>query len=112
MTFLWHHALWLLLALPALAGAYLAWLRRRMKSAVSYPSFALVREAMTPAARLRPHLPPILFFAGFAALLVSVPQGGSIAAVTEALVKAKASVRATALVGSHARRYTVAADRA
>src|SRR5690242_16226340 len=42
-----------------------------------------------------------------AALLVSVPQGGSITAVTEALVKAKASVRATALVGSHATRYRV-----
>jgi chorismate mutase len=45
-----------------------------------------------------------------AALLVSVPQGGSIEAVTEALVKARASVRATALVGSHATRYRVSAD--
>jgi chorismate mutase len=45
-----------------------------------------------------------------AALLVSVPQGGSIEAVTDALVKAKASVRATALVGSHATRYRVSAD--
>jgi hypothetical protein len=42
-----------------------------------------------------------------AALLVSVPQGGSIAAVSDALVKAGASVRASALVGSHATRYTV-----
>jgi chorismate mutase len=47
-----------------------------------------------------------------AALLVSVPQGGSIAAVTDALIKAGASVRATALVGSHATRYRVTADRA
>ena len=44
-----------------------------------------------------------------AALLVSVPQSGKFAAVTDALVKAGASVRATALVGSHARRYTVPA---
>jgi chorismate mutase len=43
-----------------------------------------------------------------AALLVSVPQGGSLAAITEALVKAGASVRSAALVGSHATRYTVA----
>src|SRR5713101_1611176 len=42
-----------------------------------------------------------------AALLVSVPDGGSIAAVTDALVKAGASVRSSALVGSHATRYTV-----
>jgi chorismate mutase len=44
-----------------------------------------------------------------AALLISVPQGG-IEAVTDALVKAGASVRSKALVGSHARRYTVAAN--
>ena len=44
-----------------------------------------------------------------AALLVSVPQGGSSTEVTDALVKAGASVRASALVGSHATRYTVAA---
>jgi chorismate mutase len=44
-----------------------------------------------------------------AALLVSVPQGGSFAAIADALVKAGASVRSAALVGSHATRYTVAA---
>lgn len=43
-----------------------------------------------------------------AALLLSVPQGGSFAGVADALVKAGASVRSAALVGSHARRYTVA----
>jgi chorismate mutase len=43
-----------------------------------------------------------------AALLVSVPKGG-IGEVTEALVRARASVRATALVGSHASRYRVSA---
>ncbi len=40
-----------------------------------------------------------------AALLISVPQGSSLAAITDALVKAGASVRSTALVGSHATRY-------
>src|SRR5882724_1256239 len=43
-----------------------------------------------------------------AALLVSVPQGGSLGAITEAVVEAGASVRSAALVGSHATRYTVA----
>jgi hypothetical protein len=42
-----------------------------------------------------------------AALLVSVPQGG-IGAVSGALVGIGASIRSTALVGSHANRYTVA----
>ena len=44
-----------------------------------------------------------------AALLASVPKGG-IDALTAALVKAGASVRAKALVGSHATRYTVTAE--
>jgi chorismate mutase len=45
-----------------------------------------------------------------AALLISVPQGQRFAAVADSLVKAGASVRSSALVGSHATRYTVPAD--
>src|SRR5262249_54761008 len=45
-----------------------------------------------------------------AALLISVPHGGSLAAIMDALVKAGASVRSSALVGSHATRYTVSAE--
>jgi chorismate mutase len=44
-----------------------------------------------------------------AALLISVPQNGSIDRVIDTLVKAGASVRAAALVGSHATRYRVSA---
>ena len=44
-----------------------------------------------------------------AALLASVPKGG-IDALTATLVKAGASVRSKALVGSHATRYTVTAE--
>ena len=44
-----------------------------------------------------------------AALLVSVPKG-QIGELTAALVKAGASVRSKALVGSHATRYTVTAE--
>jgi chorismate mutase len=47
-----------------------------------------------------------------AALLVSVPAGHTLAEVTDALVKAGTSVRSTALVGSHATRYTVPAGNA
>ena len=46
-----------------------------------------------------------------AALLVSVPQDRTLPSILEALVKAGASVRATALVGSHASRYTVTGAR-
>jgi chorismate mutase len=44
-----------------------------------------------------------------AALLVSVPQGSSIEKVSEAVVNAGASIRSSALVGSHATRYTLPA---
>jgi chorismate mutase len=47
-----------------------------------------------------------------AALLVTLPQGQTLDAVSAALVKAGATVRSAALVGSHATRYTVAADKA
>ena len=45
-----------------------------------------------------------------AALLISVPAGGDIRQVTDTLVEAGASVRASALVGSHATRYRVSAE--
>jgi chorismate mutase len=45
------------------------------------------------------------------ALLISVPTGGKIADVTAALVKAGAKVHSSALVGSHATRYTVPAKK-
>ncbi len=45
-----------------------------------------------------------------AALLVSVPPGGKLAEITSALVQTGASVRSTALVGSHANRYKVPAE--
>ena len=46
-----------------------------------------------------------------AALLVTLPKGVSLEAISEVLVKAGATVRSAALVGSHATRYTVAADK-
>jgi chorismate mutase len=45
-----------------------------------------------------------------AALLVSIPQGQTFEDIGSALVKAGASVRSAALVGSHATRYTVTSD--
>lgn len=46
-----------------------------------------------------------------AALLVTLPKETSLDAVSKALVKAGATVRSSALVGSHATRYTVAAEK-
>jgi chorismate mutase len=46
-----------------------------------------------------------------AALLVTLPQDVSLESISAALVKAGGTVRSAALVGSHAIRYTVAADK-
>jgi chorismate mutase len=46
-----------------------------------------------------------------AALLITLPVGVTLDSVSEALVKAGTTVRSAALVGSHATRYTVAAEK-
>jgi chorismate mutase len=46
-----------------------------------------------------------------AALLITLPRAVTLEAISAALVKAGATVRSTALVGSHATRYTVAAEK-
>ncbi len=46
-----------------------------------------------------------------AALLVTLPKDVSLDKIAAALVKAGATVRSSALVGSHATRYTVAAEK-
>jgi chorismate mutase len=46
-----------------------------------------------------------------AALLVSVPAGGDLAEIKAAIVKAGATVRSAGLVGSHATRYKVRAEK-
>ena len=47
-----------------------------------------------------------------AALLISLPRETNFESISAALVKAGATVRSAALVGSHATRYTVAAEKA
>jgi chorismate mutase len=46
-----------------------------------------------------------------AALLVTVPEGKDLGALSRTLVNAGATLRSSALVGSHATRYTVGADK-
>jgi len=47
-----------------------------------------------------------------AALLVTLPKSADLKPVSAALVNAGATVRSAALVGSHATRYTIGADKA
>ena len=66
--------LWLLLALPALVAAYRWVLRRRKRFAVSYPSLAVIKEAMGPAQRIRRHVPPALFLLALASVIFAIAR--------------------------------------
>jgi Ca-activated chloride channel homolog len=74
MSFTWPEALWLLLAVPALAGAYVLLLRRRGKAALRYASVALVHEALAGRRRFRRHIPPLLFLLALVALIVAMAR--------------------------------------
>jgi Ca-activated chloride channel family protein len=78
MTFLWTEMLWLLLLLPAVVAAYLVLLRRKKKAALRYASLALVRDAMSAGARMRRHVPPLLFLAALALMLIAIARPAAV----------------------------------
>jgi Ca-activated chloride channel family protein len=77
MRFLWPDALWLLLAVPALAGIYVVLLRRR-KHALQYSSLSLVRKAMAPAQYIRRHIPPLLFILAVSVFIVAIARPATV----------------------------------
>ena len=74
MVFLWPTLLWLLLLAPLLVLLYWWLLHRRKKTALSYSSLSLVREAMGPGQNLRRHIPPALFLLALVALLLATAR--------------------------------------
>jgi len=74
VTFLWPELLWLLLAIPALIGAYILLLRRKKKQVLRYASLGMVRDAMGAGQRFRRHVPPLLFLLALTALVVAVAR--------------------------------------
>src|ERR1700704_924720 len=74
MIFLWPELLWLLLALPALVGAYLWVLRRKKKFALRYASLDIVKEAMGSGAGVRRPLPPALFLLALAVMILAIAR--------------------------------------
>jgi Ca-activated chloride channel family protein len=71
MSFLWAEALWALGLLPLLVWLYWWLLRRRKKTAVTWSSLAVVREAMGTQRAWRRHVPPALLLCALAALIVA-----------------------------------------
>ena len=73
MKFLSPEFLWLLLAVPALVGAYIL-LLRRSKHALRYASLSLIKDAMDRRMQFRRHLPPLLVLAALVALIVAIAR--------------------------------------
>src|SRR4051812_410937 len=74
MRFLWPELLWMLLAVPLLAGAYVYALRRKKKAAIRYASLLLVRDALGKRPGRRRHLPPALFLLSMTAALLALAR--------------------------------------
>jgi Ca-activated chloride channel family protein len=74
MTFAWPELLWAILVLPVLLAAYIWVLRRRKKLALRYANLAIVRDAMGVGNRIKRHIPPLLFFAALAAMLLALAR--------------------------------------
>ena len=74
MRFVWPEMLWLLLAVPALVGAYVLLLRRRKHAVLGYASLSLIRQAMTPGHQLRRHIPPLLFLLALIVTIVAIAR--------------------------------------
>ena len=74
MTFLWPQFLWLLLAVPLLVWAYVWLLARKKKLALRYASLNIVKEAMGQNNNIRRHIPPALFLAAIALMLVAAAR--------------------------------------
>ena len=74
MGFIWPEMLWLLFAAPALVVAYLLALRRRKKAVVRFASLGLIRPAIGASARVRRHIPPVLFLLAMIAAIVGMAR--------------------------------------
>jgi Ca-activated chloride channel family protein len=78
MKFLWPEALWLLLAAPALVGAYILLLRRKKKGAIRYASLGLVKAAMGPGQRFRRHVPPLVFLFAMIVAIIAIARPSAV----------------------------------
>ena len=74
MQFTWAPALGLLLTVPLLAVVYWLAQRRRSRYVLRYASLSLVREAVGPGPGWKRHVPPALFLASLALMLVAVAR--------------------------------------
>lgn len=74
MEFLWPIFLWFLLIVPLILAIYIWVQRRRRRYALRYSSLLLVKDAMTPGAKYRRHIPAGLFLIGLTAMLFALAR--------------------------------------
>ena len=74
MIFLWPHALWLSLVVPAFIGFYVVVVRRNKERALRYAGVVAVNETAGTSHRLRRHVPPILFTLGLVAIAFAIAR--------------------------------------
>jgi Ca-activated chloride channel homolog len=77
MTFLWPDMLWLLVVLPVLVALYALLLRRQRRLALRFASLSFVRQAVRGGG-IRRHLPPLLFLAAIASIIVAVARPATV----------------------------------
>ena len=77
MTFLSRELLWLLLAVPLLAGTYLLLLRRH-RTVVVCSDLSVVRDALARSRQFRRHVPPLVFLLAIVALLVACARPATV----------------------------------
>ena len=83
MTFAWPHLLWLLAVVPVIVAVYLLLMRRKRKAALRYASLTLMRDAER-GARLRRHVPPLLFLAALVLMLVAIARPAAVVTLPSA----------------------------
>ena len=75
MRFIWHEALWTLLSVPVLIGAY-EWVVRRTgaNETILQTNLSMVREADRASQWMRRRVPPLLLLLGVIALLLATAR--------------------------------------
>ncbi|HEY4687824.1 MAG TPA: VWA domain-containing protein [Anaerolineae bacterium] len=74
MSFIWPSMLLLLLSIPLFVVLYIRMQQRRRRFAASFGSLGLVQEAEGRRLGLRRHIPPALFLAGLAILMIALAR--------------------------------------
>jgi Ca-activated chloride channel family protein len=81
MSFLSPESLWLLLLLPLAVATYVWLLRRRKRAAVRYGNFGMLKQAVGGGSRWRRHIPPALFLAALALMLIGIARPTAVMSV-------------------------------